>query len=269
MNVDKQNFKQPMEPWPGLEKYQKQVKLDDPDVNLFIYDTGEGPGQTILMVHGLGDEADTWRHVIEPLAEHFRVIAVDLPGFGRSEKIQRDYTPPFFMQTLIALMDALEIGHAILLGNSMGAALSQAMAIQIPSRVKGLILGDGALLQEERMGDWSLRMMQVPLLGEWLYLRLRKDPDAAYDSLRNVYHDLDSLPEEDREFLYKRVNKRVWSDGQRVAYFSTLRNLSSWARNLQEDLRVKLAALEIPTLVVRGEHDSLFPAENAKAVANL
>jgi pimeloyl-ACP methyl ester carboxylesterase len=152
------------------------------------------------------------------------------------------------------------------MGSSLGAILSQEFALQYPEKVIGLILLDGALIQKEPMADWSLRLMQVPFLGEWLYTRLRKNPDAAFESLSNVYHDLGSLPEQDRDFLFRRVNKRVWSDGQRRAYFSTLRSLTKWVKASQDGLQERLRREDIPTLVVRGEFDPLFPVENADAV---
>jgi pimeloyl-ACP methyl ester carboxylesterase len=95
---------------------------------------------------------------------------------------------------------------------------------------------------------------------------LRKDPDAAFESIRNVFYDLDSMPEKDRDFLYRRVNKRVWSDGQRRAYFSTLRNLVDWVKRNQEGLEERLKMIDIPTLIILGEFDHLFPEENADAV---
>jgi pimeloyl-ACP methyl ester carboxylesterase len=255
-----------MTPWPGLNSYGKTVHLDRPDVDLFYFDAGEPTAPAIVMVHGLGDEADTWRYTIPPLAEDHRVIALDLPGFGRSGHPRRDYTPAFHQDAILGLMDALELSQAVLMGSSLGAILSHSIAIQHPARLSGLVLADGALLQPDEMGDKSLQMMSIPLLGEWIYTHFRRNPDAAYDSLRPVYHDLDGLPQEDRDFLYQRVNKRVWSNGQRRAYFSTLRKLAPWVRDLQEDLPGLLRDLTTPTLVVRGEFDALFSAENALAV---
>lgn len=262
---DERRYQQPMDPWDELEPFGKEITLDKPEINLFYYETGKLSKPVILLIHGLGDEADTWRHVIKPLANNFHVIAPDLPGFGRSEKPTRDYTPEFHQSALTGLMDQLDIESAILMGSSLGAILAQSLAL-FDDRIMGLILVGGSLLHEKPIKDIGLRLMQIPLLGEWLYTRLRKDPDAAFDSLRNMYQDLDSLPEKDRDFLYTRVNKRVWSDGQRRAYFSTLRNLYSWVREKQQGLKEKLSNFEIPTYVLRGEHDSLYPEENARAL---
>ncbi len=266
---EKNIYQGPMEPWDQLQPYSQKVHLPDLGLNLFYFEKGSKKEATILMIHGLGDEADTWRHIFLPLSYVYHLIAIDLPGFGRSDKPKRDYTPKFMLSSIFEFLEQLEIENPILMGNSLGAVLSQGLALEHPKRIRGLILVDGALLQVKPMFTWRYKLMQIPLLGEFLYNRLRNDPDAAFDSLKDVYHDLEELPKADREFLYTRVNKRVWSDGQRHAYFSTLRNLTNWAKAIQAELPGRLADLETPTLIIRGEHDDLFPIENAQGVAKV
>ena len=256
-------YQQAMQPWPLLAELGSRLKLPERDLTLFYFQAGSQQKQPLLMLHGLGDEADTWRHIVITLAEEYHTLAIDLPGFGRSDKPDVDYTPRFMMDAVIQFLDQLEIASAIIMGSSLGGILAHSLAIFHPDRVKGLILVGGALLQPEPIQDWGFRLMQVPLLGEWLYTRLRKDPHAAFASLSNVYYQLEELPEADREFLFTRVNQRVWSDGQRRAYFSTLRNLSPWIKKIQSQLPDRLNHLDIPTLVIRGEYDLLFSDLNA------
>jgi pimeloyl-ACP methyl ester carboxylesterase len=258
-----------MTPWPSLEAFGKKTTLPQLNLSVFYFEAGDPAHPAILMIHGLGDEADTWRHQVAPLAKDHHVIAMDLPGFGRSDHIDRAYTPDLMKQSILELMDVLGLEKAILMGSSLGAILSQGIAVEHPERLNGLVLVDGALYQPDQMTDRSLQLMQIPLIGEAIYTQLRKDPDAAYDSLRIVYHDLDSLPEADREFLYTRVNHRVWSNGQRRAYLSTLRHLTPWVKKVQKDLPKQLEKLELPTLIIRGELDGLFSAENAAAIQTL
>lgn len=265
---DQNEYQIPMLPWRALQEYGKNLEIED-DLEIFYFEAGRDKKPTLIMLHGLGDEADTWRHVFLPLAKKYHVIALDLPGFGRSDKPDVAYTPQFMMKAVIGMMDRIGIEKGVLMGSSLGGILSHGLALMHPERVSGLILVGGGLLQHDPMGDWSLRLMQIPFLGEWLYTRLRKDPQAAYDSLRSVYHKIESLPKEDRDFLYTRVNQRVWSDGQRRAYFSTLRKLIPWVRHIQSELPEKLTKLAIPTLVLRGEVDSLFSEENAKGIVKV
>ncbi len=269
MTNKKTSYKQVMQPWPTIANYAKQIYLQNLNLNLFYFEAGSHQKQYIIMLHGLGDEADTWRHVFLPLSEDYHTLAIDLPGFGRSDQPDVSYTPQFMMDAVVQLMDHLNISSSIMLGSSLGGILAHGLAVFHPKRVKGLILIGGALLQPEPMQDWGLRLMRVPLLGEWLYTRLRKDPEAAFASLGNVYYQLEKLPEADREFLFNRVNQRVWSDGQRCAYFSTLRNLSPWVKNIQSQLPDRLNHLDIPTLVIRGEFDHLFSDHNAEEIIKI
>lgn len=259
-------YTQPMEAWPGLRPFSKRVHLQNLGLDLFYFEAGDPKQPSLLMIHGLGDEADTWRHVFSPLAEQFHVIAVDLPGFGRSDKPALDYTPDFMQSAIMAMLETLQIQNVILIGSSLGAILSHSLALTHPEKISKLILVDGGLLQTTTVGDRSLTLMAIPLLGEWFYTHLRKNPQAAYDSLRPVYRDLDSLPKADRDFLFTRVNRRVWSNGQRRAYFSTLRKLTPWAVKTQKGLKERLSNLQTPTLIIRGEADGLFSEENAHAI---
>jgi pimeloyl-ACP methyl ester carboxylesterase len=252
-----------MEPWPTLNSLRQEIYLPDNELNIFFYEAGSKDHPTMILIHGLGDEADTWRHVILPLSKNFHIIALDLPGFGRSGKSGVAYSLAFFLESITKMMDALRINKVIFMGSSLGGIIAHEMAIRHSSHVTGLILIGGALIQKKKMGDLGLLLMQIPGLGEWFYTRLRKNPQAAYDSLRSVYHELDLMPIEDKDFLFERVNQRVWSDNQRQAYFSTLRETAKWIKKEQKNFSQNLDKIHTPTLLIRGEFDNLFSQENA------
>ncbi len=262
-------YQKPMQPWPALEPYARLIHLPKSGVTLHLYDAGPGDASPMFLVHGLGDEADTWRHLIPLLYAHYRVIAPDLPGFGRSEGPDRPHTVPFLQDVLLELMDTLGIQRAVLLGDSLGAVLVHSIALSCPERVDRLILLGGSLVVRSQKVDLATMLFLIPGLGEWRYNRLRKDPQAAYRTLEPYYSDLDHLPELDREFLFQRVNQRVWSDGQRTAFLSAFRHLARWIRRQQRDLPSRLANLDVPTLVVWGESDQMNTVENGRALVEL
>ena len=99
-----------------------------------------------MLLHGLGDEADTWRHVFPLLSAGCRAIAPDLPGFGRSGKPACKSTIPFFADTMLELLDLLSIRRAILVGHSMGAVIAHTIALEHPERVERLVLISGSLV---------------------------------------------------------------------------------------------------------------------------
>ncbi|MBK8835299.1 MAG: alpha/beta fold hydrolase, partial [Anaerolineae bacterium] len=141
--------------YPGLARFARDVvvMVEESLLRIHVYDTGADDAEekpAVVLVHGLNDDADTWRHVIGPLSETYRVVALDLPGFGRSYKPSRNYTLPFFRETVVAVMDALEIERATLIGNSMGAMIAQAVSLRWPERADRLVLVCGALILRQQ-----------------------------------------------------------------------------------------------------------------------
>lgn len=255
-----------MAPWPPLEAHARRVALPRSGVSLFLYDTGPAEAPSLLLIHGLGSEADTWRHVVPRLASRFRIIAVDLPGFGRSDKPRRAYTVPFFCDTLVELLDALGIARTGLVGHSLGAVIAHFAALQRPERVERLVLVDGSLFAPSQKLDVATLLFLMPGVGEALYRRFQRDANAAYRSLEPYYGHLGGLPESEREFLYRRVNERVADDAQRRAFFSAFRRLALWLPRQQSGLRERLANPAVPTLVVWGEADRVNPVANGRAL---
>lgn len=257
-----------MLPFPGLESLSREVQLPS-GIRLHVYDNGAESKPPIILLHGLGDEADTWRHVIPFLLNDYRVIAPDLPGFGRSDKGKRKYSVPFFVDTLLELMDDLKIPRVSLVGHSTGAVIAHEFALEHPERTDRLILISGSLVSKQNQLSLGLLIFLLPGLGEWMYKRLRKDPVAAYATLQPYYNHLDDLPAADRDFLFQRVNERVWSDGQRRGFLSTLRNLAAWLPSQQKGLPARLAEWNVPTSVVWGENDRIVSIANAQALVEM
>ncbi len=260
-----------MQPWPGMEGYIRRVTLPD-SLTLHLYDSAPDGDENLpaaLLVHGLGDDADTWRHIFAPLARTRRVVALDLPGFARSDPAPGAYRPPFFRDVLLSLLDTLSIPRATLIGHSLGAMLCQYLAFEQPERVERLILLGGTVITRHQKITRELLLYLLPVIGDWQYNRLRKDPHKAYETLRPYYADLDSLPEAERSFLFERVNQRVWSDTQRVAFLYTLRSLSRWVSSQRRHLEEALAASTTPTLMVWGDRDGINSLDNGRLAAQI
>jgi pimeloyl-ACP methyl ester carboxylesterase len=258
-------FQREMLPWPALAAFGRTVTLPS-GLKLFAFDSGVTDKPLLLLLHGLGDEADTWRHVLLPLAERYRVVAPDLPGFGRSDKPDRTYSLAFLRDTIIELMDALGWQAAGLMGHSFGAVIAQAIALEHPARVRELILVSGSLTSRAQKLNPMILQMALPFLGEWTYDSLRRNPEAAAATLRAYYANFDTLPEAERQFLYQRVNERVWSDGQRRAFLSILRQLIFVQAGQQKKLEARLAQLTTPTRAVWGERDLVNSVESGRAL---
>ncbi len=105
-----------------------------------IIEAGEGPA--VLFVHGFGARADRWRSTVERFAaQGYRAIAFDLPGHGfASKEANGPSTVPQISTHLLAIMDAMAIEHAPLVGTSLGAHIVAHAATRAPHRVPGLVL---------------------------------------------------------------------------------------------------------------------------------
>src|SRR5262245_33422132 len=100
-----------------------------------------GHGETtLLLLHGYGESLTTWRSVFDPLAAGDRVIAIDLPGFGVSEKPDVSYSLQAMTERLSRFVDRWISGTLIVVGHSMGGELAASLALARPDRVKRLVL---------------------------------------------------------------------------------------------------------------------------------
>jgi pimeloyl-ACP methyl ester carboxylesterase len=256
-------------PAPGtLQAYSREIIVAG-GLRLHYYEAGAWETPPLVLIHGLGDDADTWRHVLLPLAERRRVIALDLPGFGRSDRPHRAYTLGFFARSVVALLGVLGIQRAELAGSSLGAAVAQRVALARPALVERLILIGGVLPIERGLPPPRLWWFLTPGVGELAYTSMRRSQDQAYATLRPYYADLDTLPPEDRAFLRERVWARVWNNGQRRAFLSALRWLVIERTLRAPVLHERVVRLAIPTLLIWGDRDQIVPPLVGQRVAAL
>ncbi len=259
-----------MRPAPQLAPHARTLRLQSPDSTVQYFEAGAPHAPAIILIHGLQDEADTWRHVFEHLAQTHRVIALDLPGFGRSDKARRRYSVPFYTRVMLGLMDALKVGYATLIGSSLGAMIAETIALTQPARVSRLVLIGGTIHIVERPAAAPhnlVQLLRLPANDRRYFETLRQSPQAAYDSLRPYYANLDSLPQTDRDFLFQRVNERVWDEAQRLASLSVQMNLAVFLAFQGRRLAQLIPASPIPTTVIWGAEDRILPIRNGTARA--
>jgi pimeloyl-ACP methyl ester carboxylesterase len=225
-------------------------------VRVAYYEQGSGPA--LVLLHGMfGDHLD-WEPVLEPLTRDFRVIAVDLPGFGESDKPDINYTVQFFLDSLEGLFKHLGISKATLIGNSFGGTLSIFFAIAHAEIVERLVLvssgGIRPFTSEERnrvalhYTEQSLGAL-TPAIQEAML-----SPIFARRSDR-------------RERYLAKQNAKL----SRPDFKSYVRVLTRCAQlGASHDLVHRLPAIPCQTLMLWGDKDMVFPKEFAeKALSNL
>ena len=220
---------------------------------------GEGP--PLILLHGLGEGSVVWYCNMEPLASHYSVYALDLPGNGVSD--DSHWTVPLgqSVEFLLAFMDALGLEQTSLVGNSMGGLLALAAALEHPQRVDHLVLEDSAGLG--RAMSWFLRLMTVPVLGE---LMARPSRRGVRWLLRHVFYDSSLGAEELVDLLYRERRR----PGNKEAMLRLLRN-GATIRGVKRSviLTDRLRDLKASTLVVWGRQDPVFPAAHAERAVRL
>ncbi|NJM05186.1 alpha/beta hydrolase [Candidatus Gracilibacteria bacterium] len=173
-------------------------------------------------------------------------------GFARSDKPYTDYTPIFYVRSVLSLLDVLQVERAVFVGHSLGALIAQRLMLARPQRVQALTLIAGGLPIVRRTPPQALFTFLTPGLGEYAYNSLRRSQDAAYETLRPFYFDLDALPDVERAFLRERVWERVWNEGQQRAFLSTLRWMAVEQALRADEHARRLATAATPTTIIWG-----------------
>jgi pimeloyl-ACP methyl ester carboxylesterase len=219
-----------------------------------------GAGDPILCLHGLGGTKASFMPTVRGLADGYRVIAADLPGFGDSDKpITAAYDAPYFARSVTALLDALEIDRAHLIGNSMGGRVAIEVGLTAPERVERIVLLSPALAWlRDRRWKWLLPP-QLPKLG-----LLQPAPRAIAEPIvRRLVPGASegwSAAGVD-EFLRAFLTPRG-----RAAFYSALRNIYTDEPHGEEGLWTRLAELSPDTMFVWGRQDNLVPISFMKHV---
>jgi pimeloyl-ACP methyl ester carboxylesterase len=212
-----------------------------------------GEGDPVICVHGLGATKASFLPTVAALADHHRVIAMDLPGFGESDKpISAPYDAPYFARAVTALLDRLEIDRAHLVGNSMGGRVSIEMGLREPERVGRIALLSPALAWlRDRRWRWLLSA-PLPKLG-----LIQPAPRVITEPIvRNLVpggNDGWSAAGVD-EFLRSYLTPRG-----RVAFYEAARNIYLDEPHGEDGLWQRLAGMQPGCLFVWGRHDQLVP----------
>lgn len=99
--------------------------------------------QTILFVHGFGCDMKAWDYQVKDLCGDYRLVFIDLPGYGKSDKPHTDYTLDYFAESVRSVMDSLHIERAILVGHSLGTPICRQLYFSTPERVSAICDVDG------------------------------------------------------------------------------------------------------------------------------
>lgn len=215
-------------------------------IKLAYVDEGKG-SETILMIHGLGSYLPAWNKNIRELSKNFRVIAIDLPGYGKSTKAVHSGLMSFYASVIAEFIQKEGLGSVTLAGHSMGGQISIVLTLEKPELVKRLILVDPAGFEFFHPGqrNWFKDVMTPNLV------RLTTLDAIEVNLASNFYR----MPDDAVFMIEDRIAIRDASDFE--AYCIAVAR--SVAGMVDEPVLDKIAGIKVPTLIFFGENDNLIP----------
>ncbi|NVJ59538.1 MAG: alpha/beta hydrolase [Gammaproteobacteria bacterium] len=208
---------------------------------------------TLVLIHGTGASLHTWEAWVEELASSYRVISLDLPGYGLTgPHPEHDYRGEKYADIIAQLIKQRNASNVVLAGNSLGGYIAWVTATLHPERINGLVLIDSSgMPSKAKSVPVGFKLARLPgfnfLLENVLPRRVIRS------SLENVYGDPDKVTDQ----LVDRYFDMATREGNRNAIRQPRK------RSQIEDLRTKLSNLSVPCLIQWGEKDQLIPVEAA------
>lgn len=219
----------------------------------------KGTGTPLILIHGFSSSTYSWKDVFEPLAKSYRVIAVDLKGFGFSGKPDGDYTRRAQAILVTHLLDYLKIEKAWLVGNSMGGEVSLNFALQNPTRVAGLILIDSAGVSVPGSNSLAPGYASTPFVGPVLIALALTSDKLVRQGLEKSFYEDARITDERVASYYRPLTTR---GGQLAA----LRARTQWSLFPIEQ---ELSKISVPTLIIWGAEDALIPVAAGRKMNSL
>jgi len=219
-------------------------------------------GPEILLLHGFGSSTYTWRKNLDELGKFARVTAIDIKGFGLTEK-PRDgkYNEAAYARHVLATMDALKLRKPVIVGNSMGGGIAARVALEHPDRCSGLILVDAvrpfSRIDFEAGGVDTTKFRGRSSILAVALVRSLLTRERLRGMLESVYEGREPVTEEmvDAYFVPTTI------EGAPEALLSMMNPPPDTARP------VPFSTLKCPVTILWGRQDNVIPLAAGEALA--
>ncbi|MBT8218600.1 MAG: alpha/beta hydrolase [Bacteroidia bacterium] len=232
--------------------YPDSDYVDLKETEIHFRSKGEGPA--ILLIHGNGASLHTWEKWISMIPDSFKVVTLDLPGFGLSEGFEDgDYSDRNYVSTINLFLNELAIDSAIVAGSSFGGLLSWQLALDHPDKVSKLILLDASgypRIRNEEDTQLAFQLASTPIIKDMLQ---KVTPKSMFEfSLKEAVAD-DMFVDQtyiDRHFelFLKEGNRKAFVDKNSTSNIDRSHEVNNIIQ---------------PTLILWGDEDSFVPVSNA------
>ena len=235
-SFDELNYKYPV----------KKVYLPENEFTIAYTDEGKGDN-TIILIHGLGSYLRAWEKNIGELSKTNRVIAIDLPGYGKSSKEPHSGMMTFYAGIVNELVKELKLNKVVIGGHSMGGQIGMTTYLKYPQIVKGLVLAAPAGFERFTKGQkqWFRDVMTVD------GVRLTT-PEGIQNNLASNFY---RVPKDADFMVSERMEMRSADDFIPYCY-AVVQSVHGMVDNPVIDY---LQDIKVPTLILFGENDNLIP----------
>ena len=235
-SFDELNYKYPV----------KKVYLPENEFTIAYTDEGKGDN-TIILIHGLGSYLRAWEKNIGELSKNNRVIAIDLPGYGKSSKEPHTGMMTFYAGIVNELVKELKLNKVVIGGHSMGGQIGMTTYLKYPQIVKGLVLAAPAGFERFTKGQkqWFRDVMTVD------GVRLTT-PEGIQNNLASNFY---RVPKDADFMVSERMEMRSADDFIPYCY-AVVQSVQGMVDNPVIDY---LQDIKVPTLILFGENDNLIP----------
>lgn len=219
--------------------------------NKFISYSDVGQGQPLVLIHAFPTDKNLWNPQKKVLKKYFRVIILDLWGFGKSEEVDGKALPMSdYADEVKQLLDQLHIQKAIIGGESMGGYIALSLLKKYPDTIDGLILSDTQAIADTEEIKAKREAAAIDLLDHGTAQFIQNFMPKALSS---------AASEETKQYLQSILEKQ-----SKFAFASSLRGMA-----VREDSSEVLKNSQIPVLIITGDKDILISPEQSKNMHNL
>lgn len=231
--------------------------INEPIFNskIYFYESGKQHAKSIVLIHGIGDEgAGTWMDLAPKLGENFHVIAFDLPGFARSSKGNKLYSPANFAALVDWIIKKYTQGPIVLIGHSLGGSISLYYAGTHPENLERLIIVDAAGI-----------LYRSAFVKNFINVKPNKLLDII-DIPASVVNNfiISNLDRMDKELTPENVDESLKSDFlSKILYGGDPAKIAGTIL-LHTDFSKIIDKITVPTLIVWGEKDPVSPLRTGR-----
>lgn len=228
---------------------------------IHVRESGDPAGEPVLLLHGIGRSLQDWEPQQSRLADGHRVIGVDMPGFGLSQRLPEPTTLRTLAEGVLGTLDALGEQRPVhVMSNSLGGAVAMQLSVLAPDRVRTVTLVNSAGFGKEV--TIALRLLAIPGLGRGLLGAA--DRNAMRRTERALFFDASFVTEERIDHAVEVARQ----PGSAVVFLEAARALGTLrgvSRRWRSELLAEVAEHPKPTLIVWGDRDLILPSHHLRA----